>query len=476
MRIRIISILLIMCPVLASAQTVLTLDEAIAQAQEKSLLSQQAEHNYQAEEFDYQEWRAGLKPQFWLKSNPQYEHTSGTNLYQVDGQVEMTQIIERWGGTVYANTGVELDGYVGSYADLMKASGNSKNQWLTMPFQVGYKQDLIGYNSYKWDRRIQEFHNKEIRAEHAYELAQIAETATEYFFAYLSAQTLYDMYQKNALTADTLYEIGKEKYAITSIRKDELISLELQLLNMKNSLRSAEKNRDMARETLISYLNLSDSITDLEVILPQQPKEILIDQEDAIKYALTYNPDYLSQKENILSQEQSVDKTKKESGFQASVDVSVGRRNQSANFWTSFDMRQPYTLASVSMAVPLYDHGAARNRKKAAESRLKLQEVTLDETARQLREEVVNTLKEFNNEQTHLAETQRAIELADQSYQQNQYNYAHGMIDISTFTLAQDRKDDATNNYIESLQSYWESFYKLRRLTMYDFLNNRALF
>lgn len=472
---RYILLVLLFMPVTLVAQMKLTLEEAIRRAQENSLVSLKAYHTLKAQEFDFEGWRAGLKPQFWLKSSPSYQHTSSLQNYSFDANVEMTQAIEKWGGELYANTSLGFTGYMGSDADQMKAAQGAAHQFLAMPVQVGYRQNLIGYNAYLWERRLQEFRNDRIRSEHAYELAMIAETAASYYFSYLAQLAYYDMYRKNAETSDRLYRIGQEKFAIASIRKDELISLELQLLNMQNSLRKAENDLAVVRESLRSYLNLPDDVTELDVELPDVPQLIAIDEHTAVDYAMKYNPDYLSYQENIISQQQQVDRARRETGIQASIDVSIARKNASSNLFTSYNMKQPYTVANVTLAVPINDHGAARNRMKAAESRLRLQEVNMQERARQLREEVINTLKDFNSEQRNLSETRRAIELSDRSFEQNQYNYAQGLVDINTFTLAQDRKDQAHTNYILSVQSFWISYFKLMRLTMFDFRNNRPL-
>lgn len=469
-------VLTLLCmPCLLRAQVRLTLEEAIHQAQETSLQAKSAYYKFTAEDYDYKEWLAGFTPQLMLSSTPRYQQMSNTHNYIVDANLELTQKIKGFGGYLYASSSTGLTGYLGSQADQIRESMGSSNIFQSTPLLVGYRQELLGYNPFKWERMIHELHNKQIRAEHAYELAQIAETTTSYFFNFLACRAYCEMYSKNVATADTLYNIGKEKYAITSIRKDELISLELQLLNMKNGLRIAEKDLSSARQSLLSHLNMSADTPDFDVVMPATPDLLVIDEKEAIAYAEMYNPDYTAYQENILSQKQQVEYVRKESGFKASVDISVGRQNTSPNFAKSFNMKEQYTVASVTLSVPLVDGGAAHNRRKAAESRLEMHESNLSEAARLLRENVINTLREFNVEQTHLAETRRAIELADESYEQNQYNYAQGLIDISTFTLAQDRKDNAHNNYINSLQSYWQSYYKLMRLTMYDFRNKKAL-
>ena len=60
----------------------------------------------------------------------------------------------------------------------------------------------------------------------------------------------------------------------------------------------------------------------------------------------------------------------------------------------------------------------------------------------------------------------------DYDMAQNLANYLHLNLKIS---IAQTEKDNAALGYIAALHSYWSNYYQLRRLTHYDFLNNRRI-
>lgn len=47
--------------------------------------------------------------------------------------------------------------------------------------------------------------------------------------------------------------------------------------------------------------------------------------------------------------------------------------------------------------------------------------------------------------------------------------YLIGRIDIGDRYIAQSEKDAALLRYVEALRSYWLAYYRLRRLTLYDF-------
>ena len=56
------------------------------------------------------------------------------------------------------------------------------------------------------------------------------------------------------------------------------------------------------------------------------------------------------------------------------------------------------------------------------------------------------------------------------------YNrYVIGRISIDNLYLAQNEKDQALAQYVQSLRSYWTAFYQLRKTTLYDFEKRESL-
>ena len=47
-----------------------------------------------------------------------------------------------------------------------------------------------------------------------------------------------------------------------------------------------------------------------------------------------------------------------------------------------------------------------------------------------------------------------------------------GRIDIGALHIAQNEKDGARQAYVQALRGYWSAYYRLRRLTLYDFAAN----
>ncbi|MGL5730743.1 MAG: TolC family protein, partial [Bacteroidales bacterium] len=50
-----------------------------------------------------------------------------------------------------------------------------------------------------------------------------------------------------------------------------------------------------------------------------------------------------------------------------------------------------------------------------------------------------------------------------------------GKADVNSLTLAQKREQEAQQNYIRSLKNYWVSYFKIRKLTLFDFETGLSL-
>lgn len=90
-------------------------------------------------------------------------------------------------------------------------------------------------------------------------------------------------------------------------------------------------------------------------------------------------------------------------------------------------------------------------------------------------EDVTMTVDDFNIQIELIKSAQEAMDLSEMAFAQTQQRFMIGKTDLSSMTLASTRRQEATKNYISALKNYWLSYYKLRKLTLYDFEMNMPL-
>ena len=79
------------------------------------------------------------------------------------------------------------------------------------------------------------------------------------------------------------------------------------------------------------------------------------------------------------------------------------------------------------------------------------------------------TISDFNVQQRLINSAEEALDIAIMAYEETKQRFLIGKADINSLTLSLNRQQEARRNYIKSLQNYWLSYYKIRKLTLHDF-------
>ena len=104
-----------------------------------------------------------------------------------------------------------------------------------------------------------------------------------------------------------------------------------------------------------------------------------------------------------------------------------------------------------------------------AKNNLNIAEISAKQGEESLEEDVMMTIADFEIQKKGIATTQEAMALSNDIYAQEMQRFIIGKADLNTLTLAQQRVQNARKNYISSLANYWNSYFKIRQLTLYDF-------
>ena len=461
-------ILLLGCQAIGRAQS---LQQVIAMAQDSAITAFQSRYEYDSRKAQYAEFEALRKPQLYLDVAPNYQRVISdparnfVYLRNYDrlsalAQLKLSQKMVNWGGEAYVGTQA-------MWSEYFSADRNDyPRDFVATPLLLGYRQTLLGYNPYRWEKLVEDQRLKAASQQHSYELHLIAEEATRRFFRLACAQGILDMCERNKQTADTLYAIAKEKASIAMVTLAELRSLELQRLNASNALFTARNEEKVARQALMSYLK-NDTLS-LRMIVPDNPKPLTITTSEALQMAKANSPAYQHQKVLLMEASHQQEKANKEKGVNVGLDVSLGLQQVGSNFAESYRNQQFYMLGAVTVSVPLMDHGAAKKRYEAATAWTAREASALDEVERALCEDVITTMQNLQSHQLLLENTAQAVTMADEVFELNAENYANGICDINTYSLAQNRRDNAYNQHLTALEKYWTTYYHLLTLTQHE--------
>ena len=474
--------LLVLCGAGVQAQQVLRLDlkRTIALANDSSLSAFRYQNMYLSGYWEYRSYKAARLPSLSLNLTPAQYYRYITQRYDSQADIDvyreqqmfsaaaglsLVQNFDLLGGTFYVDT--QLD-YLRNFGDV------NSTQFSTVPFRIGYQQDLLGFNAFRWDRKIEPLKFEKVKKQFIYNSESVSEEAVNYFFSLAMAQADYRLAEDNLATADTLYAIGEQRQKIASISQADLLTLKLDKVNARNTLKNAEITRKRAMSALATFLNL-DKNTYIEIDLPSRPHYVDIPADRALLLAKENNPTYLEQRQNVLEAEREVDRTKKESRFNASVNASVGFNQVADNLGAAYRNLLQQDLVSLTVSIPLVDWGVRKGKYNMARNNLNVVKIAARQEEISLEEDVMMTVKDFNVQQDLIASASEALDLAELAYDQTRRRFIIGKADISSLTLSLNRQQEAQKNYIQALQNYWLNYYKIRKLTLHDFESGMSL-
>ena len=197
-------------------------------ANDSSLSAFRYQNMYLSGYWEYRTYKANRLPSLTLNLMPaqyyryitqRYDSNEDMDVYReqqmfsASGGLSLSQNFDWLGGTFYMDTNL----------DFMRNFGDSKStQYSTVPFRIGYQQELLGYNAFRWDRKIEPLKFEKVKKQFIYHTEEVAEEEVNYFFGLAMAQADYRLADNNLVTADSLRASGLQRQKIAFISPADL--------------------------------------------------------------------------------------------------------------------------------------------------------------------------------------------------------------------------------------------------------------
>jgi len=481
---RIIYILLIMSSITLSAQNELfikslTLDEVLQLAQDQSLQALQALHTFRSSYWEYRTYQAKLLPSLTLNSTlPSFKKTIVSNNND-DGTVDyvkqynMTTSVD-----VELNQNVALTGgriFVNSSLSRLDNFGNDPyTNYKADPVSIGFSQPINGYNSLKWDKKIEPLKYEEAKKTYLNSMELVNQRAVGYFFDLVLAQINLEIAKKNYANTDTLYRIAEGRYQLGTIAENELLQMELSFLNSGTALNEATIDLELGKSRLRSYLGFNEKVS-IELLLPHDIPDLNLEFSETLQAAKENNPEILQMQRQLLTAERNVAQARSEKGLQANLYASYGLSQNANQLSTAYTNPEDGELVEIGLQVPILDWGQGRGQLRMAQSAQELARTDVQQAQIDFDENVFLQVMRFNlqDDQVHIAA--KADTIADFRYEVSKQRFLIGKIDVLDLNVALEEKDVARRGYVQALRNYWSYYYNIRGLTLYDWVKKTSL-
>lgn len=471
------SLALMLLPLCGFAQRVLTLEESLTLACEQSPDARAARHTFRAAYWNYRNYKANYLPSVTLNASP-YLNRSISKVTQGDGSVKyveqnllstdmslsLTQNISFTGGTLSLESSLER----------LELFSSKSTSWQTAPVFLTYQQQLFGYNSLKWNKRLEPA--KYIEAQRSYvETVELVKQATvSRFFSLAMAQSNLESARKNFAQADTLYRIAQGRYELGTITESDMLQLEVKRLNEETDLLNAGTQLDYAMQSLKSYLGITseDSIViKTDSIVPI----FAVSAAKALAIALERAPDVVAWQRRLTQADADVAYAKSQAGLKADIYLRFGLTQTARRFEEAYRRPMDQQYVSIGLSLPILDWGRGKGRVKMAKSQRDLVTTQVEQAESDFEQNIRRIVAQFNMAARRVGICRKAAETAERHYDVARRLYVMGKNTVLELNSALSEKDNARTAAVAALEEYWSLYYTLRSLTLYDFEGNQEI-
>lgn len=455
----------------------LTLDEVIKLSEEQSPNALIAKHRFRSSYWQYRTFVAEYRPSLTLSgTTPDYSNaytrvfTGGiwdyvkTDNLQTMGSLALSQNIGLTGGSIALQSDI-------TYQKDFEAG---TERYITVPTSIRLIQPILRYNDLKWQKKTEPLRYEAAKKTFISSIEEVHRMAVMNFFSLALAQINKQISDMNYSNADTLYRIARGRFDLGTISEDELLQMQLSWLNTETNRKQAEMNLRDREIRLRSFLGFNDQIR-LELILPSEIPALQVSADEVFQLAMDNNPEMLMQQLTVLQAQSNLAQAKADRGLNANIIANFGLQGKDENLQVAYDALSRNQGVRLSFTMPILDWGLGRGRYQMAKSSLELAQVQSDQAIVDFQQNLYLDVEQFNLQAEQVATAAKSDTVAMKRYEVTKQRFLIGKIDVLDLNDADTRKDENKRAYVQSLQNYWNYFYNLRALTLFDFINRRPL-
>lgn len=475
-------IIALFCLLTASvnAQSSFTIEDIIQRSQSQSPDFKIAETRKENRYWQYRYYKTNYIPQLRLLTNTfgSLYTNQFTPVRQPDGSVEYRQLNQLNPGLNFslqqpiALTGGQI--WINSTYNFFDNYTTNTSQWNGTPINIFLNQPLFAFNPLKWDKKIEPIRFEESKRDYAESMESIARDAGDLFFSVLQQQINLQIAQFNLANNDTIYKIEQGRYNIGTTSEDKLLQIELQLLRSRQDVAQARLDFQTASLQLRTFIGLRNG-EEFQLVMPEVVPQFNVSEEEALAYAKETRSAFVAFQRRKFEAESAVAEAKGQR-YQVSLTASYGLNNVGSQLGDLYQNPARQQAANLSVNIPVIDWGRRKALMRTAMANKKLTDYIIEQDQVNFEQEILTKVRQFEMLRLQIEISKKSDEVGLARYNVAQNRYLIGKTDILNLSTALREKDEAKRSYVQALKSFWTSYYDLRRLTLFDFIDRKYLY
>ena len=458
-------------------QVVLSLSDAIATAHDQSPAALLARHTFLTGYWEYRAFQAEQLPSLRLSGTlGQYNRSLvalqdattgaynyvGNNTLNNNLSLSLNQNIILTGGMVSVTTGLgRLDQF----------SPESRLTWNSSPVYVSLSQPISLYNSFRWEKKIEPRKYELAKREYLESMETITVTVAGYFFDLLLAQQRLVTARASRENTAQMHAIAQERFKLGSLSRDEVLQLELKLLNDDLSISDCAVTEQMAMMRLRNYLGYNETVT-LSLVAPKAEEALMLSYEDVLEKVFEHSSTLLGYEVQTLNAERAVAQAKAAAGPSANLSARFGLNQVGSDLPAAYRNPLDQEIVGLTLSLPILDWGVGKGRVKVAQSQAEVVEAQISQALSSLRENVALKVMQFNRQGGQCAVSRKAEAVGRDRYAAARERFLAGATGVTELNTAQSEMESAAIRYLQDLAAWWQYYYAIRQMTLYDYLTH----
>lgn len=456
----------------------LGLQDVVSLAIEQSSAVKYAQNQNVNYYWRWKNFKTRNRPQLVLSGNlPNYTQ-SNVGVTQPDGSLAFKQVTNlSTSAGLSLNQSIALTGtYISASTSAIRFQDyNAKTvNFSGSPFSFGFYQPIFAINWLKWQQKTEPLVYDEAQKNFVETIESISLNTVYRYFRYLLVQTNYNLAESNLKNSNNNLKIAQTKKDLGTISENNYARNELAVLNAQKAVNRARMDLKNADFELKSYVGLPQD-QKFELQMPLNITLFEINPVKALEEANANRKEGSEYKRRLIEADRNLLSAKRSTGLSATLQGSYGLSNSAPTMEGIYQKPERQQTLSLALSIPILDWGQSASAVKLAESQRDLVIYDVEKDRTDFERSVVVQVEQFSLMKDQLITTKEADKVAANGYLIALKQFQNGETTITDLNIALSERDNAKRDYIYSLQSYWEAFYKLRILTLYDFEKNQKI-
>jgi outer membrane protein TolC len=474
---------------------VLTLDEAIKIALNKSYTIKAYRENKLSMEHFFKYYQAQFSPMLdfsvnapsWNENVSGIQRVDGLPVYNSTGQMQFGSNLKF---TYTLPTGGNFALTSQFYRENLKTVLAMKN-YETLSARQAYSSISLSFDQPIFTKNKLKENLEEAKL--SYEKASSQFTRGQLDIIYDVTNGFYSLYKaireleiagEKSGNSEEAYRIAKLKGEAGRIPEGDVLIAEIAAAQNRAALSESQGKLEKTKDTFKQLIGLNLD-QDIQILTDLKYDTFLIDLDEAIQKALKYRLEINESELDINLQHIDVDRARRIreisgkvsayydiTGVSTLEDGSTGALFRSS--FRNFVDRPPNRGVTLTFSYPIFDWGRGAQKVQQETASLREKELSLENLKTTIVRDMRDIVRSFEETKNRLNIQEKNQELAQRSYEISRMRFEHGNITSQELGMEQERLATTQLSYLDAFITYQLAVADLKRKTLWDFKNNKS--